>query len=52
MESQPRTVPGVLDRIAAEFSDHEALVTDDRTLTYAELRAEVDAPRRPWSTST
>jgi len=41
MESQPRTVPGVLDRIAAEFSDHEALVTDDRTLTYAELRAEV-----------
>ncbi|MCV7418919.1 fatty acid--CoA ligase family protein [Mycobacterium yunnanensis] len=41
MESQPRTVPGVLDRIAADFSDHEALVTDDRTLTYSELRAEV-----------
>jgi acyl-CoA synthetase (AMP-forming)/AMP-acid ligase II len=41
MESQPRTIPGVLDRVASEFSDHEALVTDDRTLTYAELRAEV-----------
>ncbi|BDX30105.1 3-[(3aS,4S,7aS)-7a-methyl-1,5-dioxo-octahydro-1H- inden-4-yl]propanoyl:CoA ligase [Mycobacterium antarcticum] len=41
MESQPRTVPGVLDRVSGEFSDHEALVTEDRTLTYAELRAEV-----------
>ena len=39
--SQPRTIPGVLDRVTGEFSDHEALVTDDRTLTYAELRAEV-----------
>jgi len=39
--SQPRTIPGVLDRVTAEFSDHEALVTDDRTFTYAELGAEV-----------
>ncbi|MBJ7337625.1 3-((3aS,4S,7aS)-7a-methyl-1,5-dioxo-octahydro-1H-inden-4-yl)propanoate--CoA ligase FadD3 [Mycolicibacterium sp.] len=38
---QPRTIPGVLDRVSGEFSDHEALVTDDRTLTYAELRTEV-----------
>jgi acyl-CoA synthetase (AMP-forming)/AMP-acid ligase II len=36
-----RTIPGVLDRISAEFSDHEALITDDRVLTYAELRADV-----------
>ncbi|KAA0097472.1 fatty acid--CoA ligase family protein [Mycolicibacterium sp. P1-18] len=41
MEFQPRTIPGVLDRVTGEFSDHEALVTDDRTLTYADLRAEV-----------
>lgn len=41
MESQPRTIPGVLDRVSGEFSDHEALVTEDRILTYAELRAEV-----------
>ncbi|MEU0495067.1 3-((3aS,4S,7aS)-7a-methyl-1,5-dioxo-octahydro-1H-inden-4-yl)propanoate--CoA ligase FadD3 [Mycobacterium sp. NPDC006124] len=53
MESQPfggqersdsgigRTIPGVLDRITAQFSDHEALVTDERTLTYADLRTEV-----------
>ena len=41
MESQPRTIPGELNRVTGEFSDHEALVTDDRTLTYADLRAEV-----------
>ncbi|TPG31132.1 3-((3aS,4S,7aS)-7a-methyl-1,5-dioxo-octahydro-1H-inden-4-yl)propanoate--CoA ligase FadD3 [Mycolicibacterium hodleri] len=39
--TQPRTIPGVVDRVSAQFSDHEALVSDDRTLTYAELRAEV-----------
>ncbi len=39
--TQPRTIPGVLDRVSGEFSDHEALVTEDRTLTYAVLRAEV-----------
>jgi acyl-CoA synthetase (AMP-forming)/AMP-acid ligase II len=41
MSTQPRTIPGVLDRISAEFSDHDALITDDRVLTYAELRADV-----------
>ncbi len=38
---QPRTIPAVLDRVSVEFADHEALVTEDRVLTYAELRAEV-----------
>jgi acyl-CoA synthetase (AMP-forming)/AMP-acid ligase II len=41
MATQPRTIPAVLDRISVEFSDHEALVTDDRTLTYAQLKSEV-----------
>ncbi|BBZ30549.1 3-[(3aS,4S,7aS)-7a-methyl-1,5-dioxo-octahydro-1H- inden-4-yl]propanoyl:CoA ligase [Mycolicibacterium madagascariense] len=41
MMTHPRTIPGVLDRISDEFSDHPALVTDDRTLTYAELKTEV-----------
>jgi HIP---CoA ligase len=41
MPSQPRTIPGVLNRIADEFSDRTALVTDDRQLTFAELKAEV-----------
>lgn len=39
--TQPRTIPAVLDRVSVEFSDHQALVTDERVLTYAELRAEV-----------
>ena len=37
----PRTIPQVLGRIADRFPDHEALVTDDRRLTYAQLRGEV-----------
>ena len=37
--------PAVLDRIADEFSDHDALVTDDRTLTYAELQSRGQAGR-------
>ena len=41
MTSQPRTTPGVLDRMAVEFADHDALVTEERTLTFAELREEV-----------
>jgi acyl-CoA synthetase (AMP-forming)/AMP-acid ligase II len=41
MESEPRTIPGVLDRIADQFADRDALITDDRAITYAELRAEV-----------
>src|ERR1700747_357667 len=36
-----RTIPQVLDRIADQFSDHDALVTGDRRLTVAQLRAEV-----------
>jgi acyl-CoA synthetase (AMP-forming)/AMP-acid ligase II len=41
MTTEPRTIPAVLDRISVEFADREALVTDDRTLTYAELKSEV-----------
>ena len=37
----PRTIPQVLDRIADQFSEHDALVTPDRRLTFAELRDEV-----------
>jgi acyl-CoA synthetase (AMP-forming)/AMP-acid ligase II len=39
--TQPRTIPGVLDRIADQFSDHDALVTDDRRFTFGALRTEV-----------
>ena len=38
---QPRTIPGVLDRIADRLPDHLAILTDDRSVTFAELRAEV-----------
>ena len=41
MSSDPQTIPAVLDRIARELPDHNALVTPDRTLTFAELRDEV-----------
>src|SRR3954451_13228240 len=41
MTTSARTIPAVLDRIADEFSDHDALVTGDRRFTYAELRDEV-----------
>src|SRR5690348_9918418 len=41
MPSHQRTIPQVLDRIADQFSDHDALVTDDRRFTYAGLRDEV-----------
>ena len=41
MSSDPQTIPAVLDRIARELPDHNALVTQDRTLTFAELRDEV-----------
>ena len=37
----PATIPHVLDRIADQFADHDALVTDGRRLTYAQLRDEV-----------
>jgi acyl-CoA synthetase (AMP-forming)/AMP-acid ligase II len=36
-----RTIPQVMNRIADRFSDHEALVTEDRRITFGELRIEV-----------
>lgn len=41
MTSAPRTTPAVLDRMALDFADHDALITDDRAFTFAELRDEV-----------
>jgi acyl-CoA synthetase (AMP-forming)/AMP-acid ligase II len=41
MSSHPQTIPAVLDRIAGELPDHNALVTPDRTITFAALRDEV-----------
>lgn len=41
MTTAPRTIPAVLDSIVHRFADHQALVTDDRSLSYAQLRAEV-----------
>lgn len=41
MTSAPRTTPAVLDRMALDFADHDALITDDRSFTFAELREEV-----------
>jgi HIP---CoA ligase len=41
MTSDLRTVPAVLDRIAVQLSDHDALVTPDKKLTYGQLRDEV-----------
>jgi acyl-CoA synthetase (AMP-forming)/AMP-acid ligase II len=35
------TTPAVLDRMARDFADHDAVVTDERTFTFAELREEV-----------
>ncbi len=35
------TTPAVLDRMARDFADHDAIITGDRTLTFAELHAEV-----------
>jgi acyl-CoA synthetase (AMP-forming)/AMP-acid ligase II len=41
MTTDPRTIPGVLDRISAQFSANEALVSEDRALTFGQLRTEV-----------
>ncbi|KUI11044.1 fatty acid--CoA ligase [Mycolicibacterium acapulense] len=41
MSSDPRTIPQVLDHIADRFADHPALMTEDRTFTFAQLRDEV-----------
>ncbi|MCX6480887.1 MAG: FadD3 family acyl-CoA ligase, partial [Mycobacterium sp.] len=35
------TTPAVLDRMAVEFADHPALVTPERSFTFAQLREEV-----------
>lgn len=35
------TTPAVLDRIARDFPDDNALITEDRRLTFAQLREEV-----------
>ena len=35
------TTPAVLDRMACDFADHEAVVTGERRFTFAELREEV-----------
>ncbi|AQA02580.1 fatty acid--CoA ligase [Mycobacterium sp. MS1601] len=41
MTSVPQTTPAVLDRIAHELPEHEALVTAEKTFTFAQLRTEV-----------
>jgi acyl-CoA synthetase (AMP-forming)/AMP-acid ligase II len=41
MTTAPRTIPQVLDGIADQFSEHDALITGDRRLTYGQLRDEV-----------
>jgi acyl-CoA synthetase (AMP-forming)/AMP-acid ligase II len=41
MTTVPQTTPAVLDRIARELPSHDALVTPEKSLTYAELRDEV-----------
>ncbi len=39
--TQPQTTPAVLDRIARELPDHDALITPEKTLSFAGLRDEV-----------
>jgi len=41
MASDPRTVPAVLDRIAQQLPDHDALIDADQRFTFAELRTAV-----------
>jgi acyl-CoA synthetase (AMP-forming)/AMP-acid ligase II len=41
MTSVQQTTPAVLDRIARALPDHDALVTADKTLTFAQLRTVV-----------
>ena len=36
----PSTIPAVLDRVSAEFPEQAALITEDRRLTFGELRTE------------
>ena len=39
--TQLRTVPAVLERVSAQLTDHDAIVSADRRLTYGQLRDEV-----------
>jgi HIP---CoA ligase len=41
MTSVPQTTPAVLDRISRTLPDHDAVITPERTLSYADLRDEV-----------
>jgi HIP---CoA ligase len=41
MTSGLQTTPAVLDRIARQLPDHPALITAEKTFTFAGLRAEV-----------
>ncbi|MEO6792872.1 MAG: 3-((3aS,4S,7aS)-7a-methyl-1,5-dioxo-octahydro-1H-inden-4-yl)propanoate--CoA ligase FadD3 [Mycobacterium sp.] len=41
MSSEPRTTPAALDHIARALPDHDALLTEDTRLSYAQLRDEV-----------
>jgi acyl-CoA synthetase (AMP-forming)/AMP-acid ligase II len=41
MTGDPQTTPAALDRIARQLPDHDALLTDDRCVTFATLRTEV-----------
>ena len=41
MTSHRLTTPAVLDRMALDYADHHALVTEQRSFTFSELRDEV-----------
>src|SRR6195952_3848415 len=41
MKTPGGTIPGVVDRMAVQFPDHDAVVTPDKSLTFSQLRAEV-----------
>lgn len=41
MSTEPQTTPAALDHIARALPDHDALVTEDKRLTYSQLRDEV-----------
>ena len=41
MSSEPQTTPAVLHRIASQLPHHHALITPDRQISFAQLRAEV-----------
>ncbi len=41
MTTEPRTVPAVLERMARQLPDREALVSPDRRFTFAQLRDKV-----------